>query len=871
MGRAGAWLVLLLALVAPGAGAAPASGLGDCETRVERAPGDPEAYYCFVQVASRTAAFDEAVAAVERLRRRYPHQPRAWLALGLIRQMQGRPEAEDLLRRAARASLAAGDPWGVVYADAALSRVLTAAGRFDEAEATLAEADAAASEPTMRAHALAARGALELVRDRYGAAGRAYERARALLPEGYRGYLASWVLSGLASVAWYRGEYRRALEHYAAEAEILRAQGNRFEEAGRLWNVALVSAAMTRRHEMSEQDLRDRLDSALDAAVASGNRGVEADCRLALGQLAEGEAAVRELQRALDLATDFDTRQFARRQLALALDRLGPEHRREALAMAEGVLAEARRRESAFHVARGAFVRAVLLRESASRDEAIQAGLVALDAVEVVRDRQPPGLERARVLGTWTVPFSSLADWLLTTAAAADDRDRSLEVAFQTLERMRARELLGTLRAAGAEEPAEDWTVPRMDEIQAALEPGELLLSYQLWERDPKEIPARDRNGGSWLIAVSRERVRAVPLPNRHLLEQQIDLFRGLFERRDGGEREVAGRLYGELLGPILPPEEEGIDRLVIVPDGSLHRLPFAALRSAPNAPALIERAAIAYVPSARLWLEWRRHPAAAARPAALALVDPELPAGGVASAGDEPSSWRAALARGPLPFARSEGRAVVHRIGGGLVRSGRFASESFVRSAALERFAVIDLAAHAVVDSDRPRRSAVLLAPGEDAGDDGVLSFPEIARLGLSGQLVILSGCRSAGGARVPGEGVLGLAHAFFRAGARTVLGTEWPVRDREVAAIVDRFAAGLARGHAAREALALAQRWAARRGMPPDAWAGLVLIGDGDFRLVPRSASRFRSPGALLLLLLLLILAGSGLPLVWRRLRVH
>ncbi|GAB4222355.1 MAG: hypothetical protein Kow0062_19370 [Acidobacteriota bacterium] len=860
MRPAGALLVLALAL-APAAGVTQPVGISHCVARVERSPGDPAAYYCFVQVAQRTGAFEEAVVALESLRRRYPGQPRSWLALGLIRQMQGRADAEELLRRAARASSAENDAWGVVYARAALARVLITQGRFEDGEVAVRGAETAAgSDPVMQAHALCARGALEFARDRYIAAQRAYERARALLPPGDHGYLDSWILSGLGAAAWARGDDRSALEAYAAEARILRARGNRFEEAARLWNVALVSAAMARRHEISQEELRERLDRALEAAVASRNRAVEADCHLALGQLAEGQVAVRELELALELSADFDTRQFARRQLALALHRLGPERWDEALALAEAALGEARRRKSAFHVARAAFVRAVLLRESGSREQAIAAGVEALDAVEAIRGRQPPGLARARVLGTWTTPFSSLADWVLATAAAAGDADRSLDVALQSLERMRARVLLDTLRGAGAREPGPGPPVPRVAEIQAALEPGEMLLAFQLWERDPKEIPRRDPSGGSWVLAFTRETARAVPLPNRHRLEQQIDLFRGLFARRDGSEREVASRLYDELLGAVLPADAGGVERLVIVPDGPLRGLPFAALRTAPEAPPLIERIAITSVPSATLWLDWHRHPSPAVEAAALALADPELPPGDTSAAG-APSPWRGAYWYGSLPFARLEGRSVVRRLGAGLVRHGRLASESFLREAALARFPVIDLAAHAVVDTVHPRRSAVLLASGGE-GDDGLLSFAEIVDLDLSGQLVILSGCRSAGGAEVPGEGALGLAHAFFRAGARAVLGTEWPVRDREVAAVIDRFASALAQGRSAGQALAIAQRWAHRRGMPADAWAGLELIGDGDFHVTPHPGHTHRVAVALLA-------AGALLLVAWWRWR--
>jgi len=183
------------------------------------------------------------------------------------------------------------------------------------------------------------------------------------------------------------------------------------------------------------------------------------------------------------------------------------------------------------------------------------------------------------------------------------------------------------------------------------------------------------------------------------------------------------------------------------------------------------------------------------------------------------------------LPHARSEARALVGQLGGqSRLLAGREASERFLKRADLRRFAVIHLATHAVVDDREPQRSAVLLTPGA-AEEDGLLQMREVVALDLDGPLVILSACSSVSGELTQGEGVVGLARAFFQAGARAVVGGLWPLRDEEAAGLVRDLARHLGRGASVGAALAAARRERIAAGEPPAAWAGLVILGDADW----------------------------------------
>jgi len=200
-------------------------------------------------------------------------------------------------------------------------------------------------------------------------------------------------------------------------------------------------------------------------------------------------------------------------------------------------------------------------------------------------------------------------------------------------------------------------------------------------------------------------------------------------------------------------------------------------------------------------------------------------------------------------------------------VLQGEEATEAALKSADLSRYGVIHLAAHAVVNDEYPEKSAVLLAPGDpDSGEDGVLRFDEVAALDLEGQVVVLSACRSASGPLIGGEGVMGLANAFFQAGARTVVAGLWPVRDREAAALVDRFGGHLGDGRSVGQAMTLARRDLIRAGAPRAAWAGMVVLGDGEAVPLPGDSSSWGARQKVSIVALAFIVVASASVLVNR-----
>jgi CHAT domain-containing protein len=282
--------------------------------------------------------------------------------------------------------------------------------------------------------------------------------------------------------------------------------------------------------------------------------------------------------------------------------------------------------------------------------------------------------------------------------------------------------------------------------------------------------------------------------------------------------RKVAAAVLGDLVS-LLPPS---VRRVVLVPDGPLHLVPFDALTDGDGSP-LVERFAFSVQPSASLAVQqWRSPPAELSR-SVLALGDPRVAPG-------TPEALR------PLPNAAREAREAARHGGpGSVVLLGADASEARLGQVGAGEFGVLHFATHARLDEASLAGAALLLAPGD--GEDGVVRAGEVARMRLDAGLAFLSGCSTASGTVVRGEGVVGLASALRVAGVRTVILTRWPLEDRAAERLVDAVYAALSDGLPVGDAVRSAKFEARARGAPAEIWATLTVVGD-ERLTVPLSA---------------------------------
>jgi hypothetical protein len=395
--------------------------------------------------------------------------------------------------------------------------------------------------------------------------------------------------------------------------------------------------------------------------------------------------------------------------------------------------------------------------------------------------------------------------------------------------------------------------IPGIDQLQESLGEDEALVLFQLSTRR-QDAEHWYWNGGSFALVVTRDRVEGEALEDADLIEDRVAIFLGVLPRRDELEAQAAESLYEDLLGPLFRKVDSSqIRRLIVVPDGSLHRLPFGALRESATEDPLAARYAISTVPSVSLWYQ-RRQASDEPRHSVLALADPGRPR----PRDPDPLSLRDEF--GPLPTARAEARAWVDAVDGEhRLLTGAAATERALARADLRKVGLLHFATHAVVDPVHPENSAIVLAPG--GTDDGLLHIREIVEMDLHETVVVLSACASASGELTVGEGVLGLARAFFQAGADTVIATLWPVRDAEAGRFMFDVSGEVSRGRTIGDAFDEVQRAWIARGEPTDSWAGFVLMGDTRATLVPAAGRPGFDPALVATAVIMLVALAAAL----------
>lgn len=332
----------------------------------------------------------------------------------------------------------------------------------------------------------------------------------------------------------------------------------------------------------------------------------------------------------------------------------------------------------------------------------------------------------------------------------------------------------------------------------------------------------------SYLWVVSSQDVHTFVLPEAEALERRAQgVYRALSVSQGRAswfeaERRSAA-LAAELLGPALPFLTGR--RLLIVREGALLYVPFSALLLPVSGESrrqpLLARYEVSYLPSASVGV-WMRRLRKRSSPASLDVValGHPMPTPGFS----------------PLPFSAAEARAVA---AAAPPSRGRVFLESGAVKEVLTRGRLGDprflhLAAHGFVDDRYPELSGLVLAARDEQGRarDGVLRAYEVARLRLRCELVVLSACDSGLGAQIPGEGLVGLPHAFLRAGAGQVLASLWRVNDPAAPALMtDLYQGLLQEGLTPEAALQRAQlKLAAHpKWHQPYYWAGFALFGAG------------------------------------------
>ena len=840
----GRWVLLGLVLAAPWQGWAATRALEACKQQVRSEPRVLGGYICFL--VHQRDGVGEALRFLDERMRVDPENPRPRLYAAVLRGNRGERIPPSEWRMAMEGFAREHEPTGEVYAATSLSYELCSGKErcSPEARPLLQRAQRvarASGKIDLQQVAEIWTMKMDFVLDDMDSAESARQRLLALgAPRSP--WIKSESLQAQAHLAANLGDHwlQRAL--YAELLKTLDADDPRRAAALGGQAAAVVDLAMGRVESpaTAERLLREAIVEQERGGVALrypevGYLASRTQLAMLLGPTPEAFSLLRSaLDEHLSRA-GHATPLYPRLVLSEWLATVDPPALEEALHVADQAVDEAFR-GGEFEKTRALVLRSRVRFRSGEFWLARSDGFAALDHAERLREQQHAMPLRLRYAQSLSFAYQSLAGALVRYRPAGDAG--SLGDAFQVMERLRARGLMETLLADVRTDDGVGVQPPTLAQVQARLDPTEALLSFQIWRPEPR-MDAPYREGSSWVTVVTRSAVDAFPVPNADVLEPQIRAWRGLLERRDGTDRAAGARLHRELLAASLSMLPPGTDRLIIVPDGPLHRLPFDALSGGPGAPYLAERFFVSVAPSASLWLRLRASPRLAPG-RLLVLADPSEGSAGQAILRDSLGVF------GSLVHARREAEVALAAFpAGSELRTGAPASETFLKSAPLEGVSLLHLATHAVVDERDPEHAAVVLAPGS-ASEDGRLEPQEISRLPLAGRTVVLAGCETSAGPVFQGEGVMSLARAFFGAGASAVVGTLDRARDDEAGAFFSSMYRALAGGVSLGEAVTAAKRDGIRRGDPPAAWADVVLLGEAKVR--PRA----RETAALVPLLL-------------------
>lgn len=642
---------------------------------------------------------------------------------------------------------------------------------------------------------------------RFDEAGEAFDRALTLAREAKDAEIQSAALRNQAFLFVQLHQPAKALE--AARQALGMAQGFPEGEVN-----ALYALGMAHRELGDFPAAREELGKALSLAHARGDGSREAEIGLALARAerkgGDLTAALASTRSALDIIESIRTGVLDPRLRTsfLATKQDFYEFYIDSLMAAQGPPDETRITE-ALQTSERARARSLL-------------DILSESGADIRKGVDPALIDRERRLRDRVNVLDSNR-FNLQSGEKPDPRklaevERQLEQTLEEYSRVQA-----DLRASSPSYAALTRPQPlSVEEIQGQILDGEaLLLEYSLGE------------SRSFLWVVTPQAVRSFELPGRERIEKTARRYYELLttrnERRQGeslqawkqridGADVEAGRIGSDLSRLLLAPAERllGDHPLLIVADGALQYIPFAALPIPSSEAPLVTRHAVVSLPSASALAVLRRETRGRSRaPKTLAIfadpvfqeTDPRLThrpekadrmslASGL-TRGWSPPDKRQAGGERPLfrrlPSSRREAETIASLVSRDqlFLAVGFDASRAKATSPDLAQYRNVHFATHGVLDSRRPELSKLVLSLYDEKGrsEDGFLRLNDIYSLHLDADLVALSACRTALGKEIRGEGLIGLTRGFMDAGAARVLASLWSVEDRATAGLMGSF----------------------------------------------------------------------------------
>ncbi|NET86896.1 MAG: CHAT domain-containing protein [Kamptonema sp. SIO1D9] len=388
---------------------------------------------------------------------------------------------------------------------------------------------------------------------------------------------------------------------------------------------------------------------------------------------------------------------------------------------------------------------------------------------------------------------------------------------------------------------------------QQILDRDTVLLQYSLGEER------------SYLWVVTQDSFASYELPPKKQIERAVKEFRRKVTNSLNSPASLS-QTSVSLSQMILAPVATQLDkkRLLIVPDGALHYVPFSALplqnsKNSGQLTSLINQYEIVNLPSSStLDIIRKQNHQRQKAPLTIAIIadpvfssqDPRLTKNSTKQIPDNqkhspPNLDELFLTRSAanidigdwerLEGTQVEAEAIMALIPPSEINAklGFEANRQAATDPQLNQYRTIHFATHGLLNSTIPELSGIVLSLVNEKGEpqNGFLRLHDIFNLELSAELVVLSACQTGLGKEVKGEGLIGLTRGFMYAGAPRVLVSLWNVNDPATAEFMTRFYHLLfAEGKSPTEALQITQQqmqqeteWKA-----PYYWAAFTLQGE-------------------------------------------
>jgi len=378
-----------------------------------------------------------------------------------------------------------------------------------------------------------------------------------------------------------------------------------------------------------------------------------------------------------------------------------------------------------------------------------------------------------------------------------DNSDEKLS-AFQREIGSREKEMARTVREltlTGA--PQSDLLAPSVYSLEAIREalPAETTL-VEFFTVEDRII----------LCLVDRDRVEMAPVSLMSRVASQIRMLQFQFSKFRLGadylktfERALLTttqahlhEIFKELLAPVWPQLRGR--RLVIVPHGALHYVPFHALFDGEQ--YVTDACAVSYAPSASIYARCQQQ----------------------ATGGGE-GALVLGVADDQAPLIDAEAKAVAAVLPDARLCIGGDATEQVLRTAG-RNSRIVHIASHGHFRPENPMFSGIRLG-------DTYLNVYDLYRLRLKADLVTLSGCATGANVAAAGDELLGITRGLFCAGAHTLLLSLWNVHDESTAALMTRLYRRIAAGAAPVDALRATMHDLRSEHPHPYYWAPFVLTG--------------------------------------------